>query len=415
MNSPTAVFAPSAAIPATRSPASIPMSDQTATGEATARRIITLGNRLGRLWRWLSRTVATSFNLASLIALLAVAAAVPVIQLVTLGYTVGVAGRIASGQSVLSSMPGLRQAGRVGLAAIVVFVFALPTKMLVHWASVAGLLGSPPTTVFLLHLASWLAAGVTLVYLCWAWIRGGRLVDYLWPAPVRFVKSAWHPSTWSTAADRLWRLTGSFDAMGHLWLGIQTFVGTLIWLIPAMLIIAANRNGKTGLAGLIGVLSLLALGLAMFYLPMLQVQFARERRFRALFDVKAVRLAFRRSPWAYTAAMLVSLVLAPIPLYLLKIEATPREVVWLPCVVFVTFMLPARVCAGLAMRRARRFTEVRRGFWPTTSRVLARLSMVPIVGLYLLFVYLSQYTSWDGLQTWIQQHAILVPYPFLGV
>jgi len=163
------------------------------------------------------------------------------------------------------------------------------------------------------------------------------------------------------------------------------------------------------------VLSLTVLGVAMLYLPMLQVNFASRNRISALFDVRQVRFDFRRAPWAWLGAMVVGLVVAPIPLYLLKIEATPREVVWLPCVVFVMLMMPARICAGLAIRRARRLPEVPRGSWPWTSRMIVRLLMTVVVGVYLLFVYLSQYTSWDGLRTWIMQHAILVPYPFVGV
>jgi hypothetical protein len=45
---------------------------------------------------------------------------------------------------------------------------------------------------------------------------------------------------------------------------------------------------------------------------------------------------------------------------------------------------------------------------------MVRALMVPVVGVYVLFVYVSQYTSWDGLATWVQQHAILIPVPFLS-
>ena len=112
--------------------------------------------------------------------------------------------------------------------------------------------------------------------------------------------------------------------------------------------------------------------------------------------------------------MIVTLVLTPIPLYLLKIEATPREVVWLPCLVFVSFMLPARIATGAALRRARKRPEPS-GFGAAFSRWCVRLLMPLVVSVYLVFLYVSQYTSWDGLQTWIQQHAILVPLPFQGI
>lgn len=111
--------------------------------------------------------------------------------------------------------------------------------------------------------------------------------------------------------------------------------------------------------------------------------------------------------------MIFSLFVTPIPLYLLKIEATPKEVVWLPCLVFIAFILPAKIGMGLAMRRAERRT-------PSVSRLgkiarfLARAGIFIVVAIYVVFVYVSQYTSWDGLLTWIQQHAILIPVPFLS-
>jgi hypothetical protein len=111
--------------------------------------------------------------------------------------------------------------------------------------------------------------------------------------------------------------------------------------------------------------------------------------------------------------MVLSLVLLPIPLYLLKIEPPPRELVWLPTWLFIAFMLPARIACGLALRRARG-REPRQGWWGALSRGVARTLLFPVVVTYLAFVALSQIVSWDGLQTWVQQHAVLVPVPFVG-
>ena len=54
------------------------------------------------------------------------------------------------------------------------------------------------------------------------------------------------------------------------------------------------------------------------------------------------------------------------------------------------------------------------GTWARISRWLVRFLMLGVVAIYLLFVYVSQYTSWDGLLTWVQQHAILIPVPFVS-
>ncbi len=254
---------------------------------------------------------------------------------------------------------------------------------------------------------------MALFYLMWAWVRGGKWWHYLWPQPKRFVREALRPSTWAAAPDRLWDFTASLELPRYFWLGLRGVAATLVWLIPAIVVIAAFRIGETGLAGLVGFIAVMMLGIALFYVPMLQAHFAAENRIAAMFEVRQIRRDFRRSPWAWVAAMAMGLVVLPIPLYLLKIEATPREVVWLPCLVFIAFILPARIAEGLALRRARgRQDPV--GRLATVSRWLARLVMVPVVGVYLLFVYASQYTSWDGLQTWVQQHAILLPIPFLS-
>ncbi len=353
------------------------------------------------------------FCLASLVALLAVLTAIPVVQLIAFGYLLNVAGGLAGGQSIRRSLPQFRQAGQIGLAALAVFVAALPTQLLAHWESVAYLIDPGSGQATAMRILAIASAIFATGYLLWAWVRGGRLKHYLWPQPIRFLREGWRWSTWRTAPDRLWEFTTSLQLPSYFWLGLRGAIGTLVWLIPAMIIVAAFRNGETGLAGLIGFLALVLLGASMLYLPMLQAHFAAERRFLALFEVREIRRCFRRAPWAWLFAMIVALVLTPIPLYLLKIEATQQEVMWLPCLVFVAFILPARICTGLALRRARRRPEPS-GAWAAISRWTVRFTMPIVVATYLLFVYVSQYTSWDGLATWVQQHAILIPVPFVS-
>ncbi len=366
-----------------------------------------------RIVRGIGWAARGSFCIASLIVLLAVLTAIPILQLIAFGYLLRVSGELTKGAKFRDSLPLLSQAGKIGMTLSAVFIAALPTQLLTHWESVASLINPGSNQALLLRFAAIAASVLATGYLLWAWIRGGRLRHYFWPEPKRFIRRGWRPSTWTSAPDRLWEFTASLGLPSLFWLGLRGAIGTLIWLVPAMIIIAAFRNGETGLAGLVGFVSLILLGVALLYLPMLQAHFAAENRIRALFEVRRIRSDFRHAPWAWLAAMICGLVILPIPLYLLKIEATPREVVWLPCLVFVAFILPARIAEGLAMRRARRKPEAV-GRWATISRWTVRVLLVPVVAVYLLFVYVSQYTSWDGLQTWVQQHAILIPVPFLG-
>ena len=366
-----------------------------------------------RVFSFIGWSVRGSFCIVSLVVLLATLTAIPILQLIAFGYLLSVAGGLASGESFRNCLPHLRQAGQIGLAALAIVLAALPTQLLSHWESVAHLINPDSNQAMAMRVLAITCSALATLYLLWAWVRGGRLKHYLWPQPKRFLREGWRWRSWKSAPDRLWEFTTALELPRYFWLGLRGALGTLIWLIPAMIIVAAFRNGETGLAGLVGFVSLIFLGIGMLYLPMLQAHFAAENRFSALFEVRTVRRNFRTAPWAWLLAMIVALVLAPIPLYLLKIEATPREVMWLPCLVFIAFILPARMATGLALRRARRREESTRR-WAKISRWLVRLAMPIVVAVYLLFVYVSQYTSWDGLLTWVQQHAILIPVPFLN-
>lgn len=358
---------------------------------------------------WLIRG---TFCLASLTVILAVLTAIPILQLIAFGYLLDVSGRLANGAKLKDSLLHLQQAGQIGLAAIAIFLAALPTQALAHLESVANLINHGSEQANQMRTVALVTSILMTAYLLWAWNRGGRLLNYLWPQPKLFLKEGWRWRTWRTVPDRLWEFTINLQAPKYFWLGLRGAAGTLIWISPSFVIIAAFRNGETGLAGIVGFAALLLLGITMLYLPILQAHFAAENRFRALFALRTIRRDFRRAPLAWFAGMLVCLVITPIPLYLLKIEATPREVMWAPCLLFVAFILPARMATGLALRRARRMPEPV-GLWKGILRNLIRLLMPLLIGIYLLFVYVSQYTSWDGLLTWVQQHAILIPVPFL--
>src|SRR5262249_52422554 len=131
-------------------------------------------------------------------------------------------------------------------------------------------------------------------------------------------------------------------------LGLVGFLGTLAWLVVPGILISAG--GKVPPLGLLGAL---ILALVVPFLPFLQVSYAVEGRLGALFSRRAIRERFRRAPWAFAFSLMV-LLLAAIPLYLLKLEMIPREAAWLPSLVFVMFLAPARLLTGWAYARSGR-------------------------------------------------------------
>jgi len=89
----------------------------------------------------------------------------------------------------------------------------------------------------------------------------------------------------------------------------------------------------------------------------------------------------------------------------------PREAAWLPSLVFVGFLAPARLLTGWAYSRSDRRDVPRHWLF----RVLGRLAIVPAAAFYVLIVYLAQFTAWNGIGSLYEQHAFLIPVPFLNM
>jgi hypothetical protein len=79
--------------------------------------------------------------------------------------------------------------------------------------------------------------------------------------------------------------------------------------------------------------------------------------------------------------------------------------------VFVVFIWPARLLTGWSVSRAERRELPRHRFFRWT----AWLAMVPVAILYVSVVYFTQFISWYGGLSLYEQHAFLLPVPFLGL
>ncbi len=178
------------------------------------------------------------------------------------------------------------------------------------------------------------------------------------------------------------------------------------------MLIGATRNGETGAAGLVGTLGILSMGFVLQYVPFLQAQLAADDRFRAMFEWRRARRSFRRAPLLFWIALTFTLLLA-IPPYLLKIEEVPQEIAWLFAAMVIGFVLPGRILAGWAIAKSNQRDDPK-GIIRFGWRWLLRSLNIPVIFFYLFIVWGTQFTSWHGLQTWVQQHAIFVPAPFAG-
>ena len=290
------------------------------------------------------------FGAAALLVGLSIVAAIPVIQLLSLGYMLEAGSRVARTGHVTDGFIGVRPAARLGGIVVGAWLVLLPVRLLATFAQSAQLIDpdGPVARRWQAALAAvTILAGFHLLSAC---LRGGKLRHFLWPFtnPIPVIRRLFHGG-YAEARDAVWEFVVACRLPYFFWLGLRAFVGTMIWLIVPITLFALGR--KVPLLGFIGAFGL---GIVVLYLPFLQMRFAVANRLSALFDLRAVRLAFKRAPLAYAGAIFVTLASA-VPLYLLKIEMVPRE---------AAFSSAGRTSAGSSTLRPLRPTA-----WATAAKL----------------------------------------------
>lgn len=350
------------------------------------------------------------FGFASLIVILSVLATLPILQFLSLGYLLEASGRIIRSKRLRDGFFGISTAARVGSIGLGVFFTMLPVRFFSSlWYSSYLLNGDVDQTRGLRLVVIGLCV-LAFVHIAWAVFRGGKLRHFCWPAPVKLFRRMRDGDMYDEASLRLLNFFSGLRLRYFFWLGLRGFVGALVWLaIPISMMAIATKVEVPQVGGAIAFLGGLLLSTVLIYLPFLQTRLAMTNRFASQFDVNAVRQQFKRAPIAYWFSLLMTLALA-LPLYILKAELVPREAAWLPSLFFVAFMLPARIAVGWAVSRAERREQPR--FF--LVRWLSRAGLLPVTIIYAFIAYFTQFTSWHGAFSLYEQHAFLVPVPFLG-
>ncbi len=365
-----------------------------------------------RVWSpivWLARAVASGaewhFGLAALVVGLATLAALPIFQFLSLGYLLESSARVARTGRLRDGFVGVRRAARIGGIAAGIWLATLPAWLVGTLAQSAELIDPGGRAARGWRALLIVTVGLTVLHVLAACTRGGRLRHFLWPFghPFWVIRRLREGGLYVASRDAFWASLAALRLPYFFRLGLIGFLGTLTWLVvPAVLISAGGR------VPLLGILGALLLAIVVPFLPFLQIRYALEGQVSALFSRRAIRERFRRAPWAFAFSLMI-LLLAAIPLYLLKIEMIPREAAWLPSLVFVAFLAPARLLTGWAYARSGR--RDRPSHW--VFRLLGRLAIIPVAAFYVVIVFLAQYTSWGGAASLYDQHAFLLPVPFL--
>lgn len=350
------------------------------------------------------------FGLACMMVALAVFAAIPVLQFLSLGYMLECAGRIVRTGRFSQGFIGIRLAARAGGAVGACWLMLLPIRYLGDLATTAGHIDPVSPMATRLHALVVLLSFLVPVHLALSIARGGRFRHFLWPLhPLWFWKEVRREGSFARARDATLGLIWSLRLPYFWWLGFRVFVATLFWLAMPVTLLALG-HARTPIAPLFGFIGAAWLAAMALYIPIIQARMAARNSMAPMFEWREATKTYLRAPWAISFALVLSL-LSAIPLYLLKVEAVPDEALWLPSLFFVGFIFPARFLMGFAVSLAEH--RERNSHW--AFRWSGRLPLLPAALLYVLFVFLSQYISWSGIIGLYEQHAFLLPVPYVGM
>ncbi|MFO0849691.1 MAG: DUF4013 domain-containing protein [Gemmataceae bacterium] len=360
-----------------------------------------------RTLRAVGRGAEWLFGVAALLAALGALAAVPVLQFLSLGYMLEAAGRAARTGRVRDGLVGVRTAARLGVVVAGVWVLLLPARFVADFAHSAEVIDPAGPVAQAWRVGLYALIGVTAVHIVGACGRGGRVRHFLNPLSALWLAGrVLRGGFYAESRDAVWATVVSLKLPYLFWLGVRGFAVGLAWLAVPAALLAAARNPGPG-AGLAGVVGALLLAWVVLYLPFLQTRLAMTGRFRAGFQVGAVRREFQRAVGVRRRGGGDGAV---------RGAAVPAEDRDGPA--------GRRLAAGGGVRRVHlpgpaagrlggRPGEPPGALRHWLARWLGRMPLLPAALAYVLVVFLARYTDWTGAAGVFAQHAFLMPVPFV--
>lgn len=383
-----------------------------------------------RLLGWLFRA---AFGIGSLILLLAVIAAIPVVNFLALGYLLEVEARVARTGKIRDAFLLLDVAPRIGSIALGIWVWLIPLRFLasarddqrVILESSGNLEIITPVVAFLIatHICLALARGGSF----WAFFHPRLVDDGIWALvgrsrllllpfhllnPMTFLHNGFWLRNQLLNGDYLAHATAGIQDFfrrlrlkHHFLLGFRGFIGAFVWLaIPSALLIAGRPNGG-GRNLLIGIGGLMMM-FVLCWVPFLQARFAVTGRWKTMFDLRSIRELYHYAPIAWLFALVFVYALA-LPLYLPKVFLLPRDAMWVITLIFIVTIYPARVVTGWAMHRAA-FREEMPWFG---FRWLSRSLLFLLIGLYTFLLFFTPLIAEHGRLAIFEHHSVMLPMP----
>lgn len=353
-------------------------------------------------------TIRAAFGIVSLVLLLAVIAAIPIVNFLTLGYLLEVEARVARTGRLRDAFLLLDVAPRIGSIALGIWLWILPLRALAAGRGDAYFINPGGPADQAMSFLTPVIALFVATHICLALARGGSLSCFFRPIKnIRWIIERQKNSDYMTHATAgVQDFVRRLRLKHHFMLGLKGFGGAFLWLLlPTLLFAAANpERPATVLLSFIGGIMLM---FVLSWLPFLQARFAVVGQWRAMFDLRTIRVLFAYAPIAWLCAIAVLYTLS-LPLNLPKIFLLPQDAMWTITLVFVVTIYPAKVMTGWALHRAVAQRESPWFGW----RWLSRWLMVPLLGLYVFLFFFTPYISEHGKSVLFENHALLLPVPF---
>jgi len=360
------------------------------------------------LW-WLFRVM---IGLAFLIPLLALLAALPGLNIISLGMLIDAEANVGRTGRFRDGFPLLPVSTRIGTIGIMVGLFLLPIILLSTLANsqdvvreISGLDQGNLRTITTVIQA------MIFVHLTLAIANGGGFWRFLRPlSNILRLRRDWKNGRFADGVNA-WttRLLQLFKPVQHLRIAAFAAAGAICWLaIPTLMLGAFSTQprvepGGAAFASVVGGHLMIPVAA---WLPLLQCHQAAPGRFMPLFEIRQAREILHRPPirWAGATIMLYGLA---VPLYLSKIVVPPADAFWLLTPLFIIIIYPTRLLMGWVYGTGSQREERANALvhWPT------RVFMIPLLGLYSLILFAVPLISEAGPRAMFENHAFLLPVP----
>ncbi|MBI4817178.1 MAG: hypothetical protein HY791_13025 [Deltaproteobacteria bacterium] len=325
-----------------------------------------------------------------------IAASTPLGAIWVLGSMLVIQARVARGLPVREWVPGRSALSKATLFLSVSWLMLRAPAFALDLAVDASVLESPKS--------SWLASLSILAH-------AGLGIHVMLAACRRSLTALFTPLEnldFAVSADLLRELRLTLRAgvevtelVPRLWLGVCAALGAMAWLIgPTTLLLASEGPGPRNLASLVGAL---ALAPVLYWVPFLEVQFARRGRFRALFDPASSWATERRAPGWSLLALIATYVSASLLAFVLTLTP-PEDARWVTSPLFILLVLPPRLLVAFAVARAERAVAA-----PRPLLWVGRLLAAPAVALYVFVVFFGRTFEAHGRLAALAHPALLLP------